>query len=113
MAANDAYLPDHVTLSGGTATFDGSAGATGAAAINEAMGGTDAEVYVEGSTDGGSTWTEIAQLSDSEGNTTFASDWHSQFNRIMVESGKRRLKISDVGSGGEVAVSGDERGASN
>lgn len=116
MAVNDTYLPDFqaVDASGGadpTAIFDGSASSTGAVIINELMGNVNATVTIEASNDGGSSWTEVTQLTDADGNTTFSASWHTQFNRVMVETGKRRVVVTNTDSvSGEIAASGDERG---
>lgn len=109
MARNDPYLPDYVTLSGGSAYFDGSASSTNTAIINEVTGKTDAKLFIEESNDGGTSWTEVTTLTDGNGNVTFSSDFHTQINRIYVSVGKRRLRIDDAGSGGVVSVTGDER----
>jgi hypothetical protein len=109
MAANDPYKPDFVTLAGNSTTFDGTDSATGAALINELSGKTDANIFIEESNDGGTNWEETTQLTDANGNNTFSADWHSQFNRILVVQDERRVKITDVGTGGNVSVTGDER----
>lgn len=109
MAANDPYFPDFVPLADTeSATFDGSAGATDQAIINEMYGNCDVNIFIERSNDGGTNWTQIAQLEDDAGNQTFNADWHSQFNRIMVKVGVARVKITAT-TAGDVAVSGDER----
>lgn len=110
MARNDPYLPDFVTVAdGGSTTFDGSASGTGTAIINEISGNFDATLYIEESNDGGTSWTQITQLEDDAGNTTFTASWHTQFNRLYVSSGTRRLRVDDAGAGGAVSVTGDER----
>ncbi len=110
MAQNDPYLPDFATVAdNGSTTFDGSASETDAAIISEVYADFDATVYIEASNDGGTSWTEITTLSDDAGNATFTASWHTQFNRVFVAVGKRRLRIEDAGTGGEVAVTGDER----
>jgi len=111
MARNDPYNPDFASLADqGTAVFDGSASATGAAIISEVAGNGDAELRIQESNDGGSNWQTIAQLTDSSGNTTFTGDFHSQFNRVLVESGVRRLQITNVnGATAVFSVSGDQR----
>lgn len=110
MAQNDPYLPDYATVAAsGSTTFDGSDSSTNQAIINEISGNFDATLYIEESNDGGSTWTQITQLSDANGNNTFGASWHTQYNRIYVASGERRLRVDDEGSGGEVSVTGDER----
>lgn len=110
MAQNDPYNPDFVTVAdNGSATFDGSASETNAAIINEVAGNFDVQIFIEESNDGGTNWTEITQLADDAGNATFTGAFHTQFNRINVEVGKRRLRIDDAGTGGVVSVTGDER----
>ena len=110
MAQNDPYLPDFATVAdGGSVTFDGSASSTGTAIINEVYGDFDAQIFIEASNDGGTSWTQVTQLTDANGNTTFTGSFHTQFNRVYVDSGKRRLRIDDAATGGEVAVTGDER----
>jgi hypothetical protein len=95
MARNDPYLPDFATVAqGGSVVFDGSASATGAAIVNEVAGNFDCRIFVEES---------------NNGNTIFSADFHSQFNRIYVSQGERRLRIDDAGTGGEISVTGDER----
>lgn len=110
MARNDPYLPDFATVAdGGSTTFDGSASSTGTAIVNEIAGDFDAEIYIEESNDGGTSWTQIAQLRTEQGKAVFDGPWHTQFNRLYVSSGARRLLVSDAGAGGVVSVTGDER----
>lgn len=110
MAQNDPYIPDFATVAdGGSATFDGSASSTDTAIINEISGNFDAQIFIEESNDGGSSWTQITQLADASGNNTFSANWHTQFNRLYVAVGQRRVRIDDAGTGGEVSVTGDER----
>lgn len=111
MTRNDPYNPDYVSVADqSTATFDGSAAGTNAAIISEIAGNGDAELRIEESNDGGSTWQVITQLTDSEGSTTFTANFHTQFNRLLVEQGVRRLKVTNVSGGSAVySVSGDER----
>lgn len=111
MARNDPFNPDFVTLSDtGTATFDGSASNTSAAIVSEIAGNGDAELRIQESNDSGSSWTTITQLKDSDGNATFTGNWHSQFNRVLLESGVRRLEVKNVSGGSaDYSVSGDER----
>lgn len=109
------YVPDHVTLDeqGGandSVTFDGSESDTDAAIISGIYGNVDCEIFIEASDDAGSTWEVVTQLGDDAGNHTFAGDFHSQFNRIMVTVGKRRLRIDNVDTvAGQVSVDGDQR----
>lgn len=111
MARNDPYNPDYESLADeDTAVFDGSASATDAAVISEVAGNGDAELRIQESNDGGENWQTIAQLTNSSGETTFTGDFHSQFNRVLVESGVRRLQITNVNEATAVySVSGDER----
>jgi hypothetical protein len=110
MARNDPYLPDFATVAqGGSVVFDGSQSGTGAAIVNEVAGNFDCRIFIEESNTGGSSFTEVTQLADGNGNTIFSADFHSQFNRIYVSQGERRLRIDDAGTGGEISVTGDER----
>lgn len=110
MARNDPYLPDYATVAdNGSTTFDGSASSTGSAIVNEVYADFDVQIFIEASNDGGSTWTQITQLSDANGNATFSGSFHTQFNRVYVSTGQRRIRIDDAATGGEVAVTGDER----
>jgi hypothetical protein len=110
MSRNDPYLPDFATVSnGGTTTFDGSESNTGQAIINEIAGNFDANLFVEESNDGGTTFQVVAQLTTDTGNQIFSSDFHTQFNRIYVSQGERRLRVDDAGTGGRISVTGDER----
>ncbi len=113
MAANDPYLPSPVNVdaSGGanpTANFDGTDSSTSAAIISGAMGTVDCTVFIDAWD--GSSWQEVTQLTDANGNTTFSGSWHTQFNRVYVATSDRRLRIENQeGSAGWVAVDGDER----
>lgn len=113
MARGDPYNPDFQSIADGSSgTFDGSASATDAAIVSEFAGDTDAEIYIEESNDGGTSWTQLTQLLTESGDTTFTGPYHSQFNRIMVEVGKRRVRIDNVdgtGASGNYSVSGDEK----
>ncbi len=110
MARNDPYLPDFETVpDGGSVTFDGSASATNVAIVNEVAGDFDCKIFVEESNDGGTSFTEVTQLADGNGNTTFSAGFHSQFNRIYIAVGERRLRIDDAATGGVISITGDER----
>jgi hypothetical protein len=113
MARNDPFTPDFATVSDGSSTtFDGSGGGTGSAIVSGMYGNFDAEIYIEASNDGGSSWTQITQLTDESDNTTFTGPWHTQFNRVMISSGTRRIRVDNVtgdSGSGEVAIDGDER----
>jgi len=109
MAANDPYLPDPVEVSDGeTATFDGTEGETNTAIISGAMAEFDAIITIEAWD--GTTWQEVTQLTDAEGDATFSGAWHTQFNRVYASEDARRLVIENVDSeDGWCAVEGDER----
>jgi len=111
MARNDPFTPNFETVnSSNSVTFDGSSGGTGTVIVSGLYGSFDAEIYIEASNDGGSSWTQVTQLKDEFGNNTFTADWHTQFNRLMISSGSRRLRIDNIDSAsGEVAIDGDER----
>lgn len=110
MARNDPYLPDYATVAdNGSTTFDGGASSTNAAIINEVAGNFNVQIFIEESNDSGSTWEQITQLTDADGNATFSGSFHTQFNRVYVSTGERRLRIDDAASGGRVSVTGDER----
>jgi hypothetical protein len=111
MARNDPYLPDFATVSaGGSVVFDGSQSGTGEALVNEVAGNFDVNITIEESNNGGSSFTEVTQLSTGNGNLVFSGPFHSQFNRIYVSQNERRIRIADAsGTGGEVSVTGDER----
>ena len=111
MAQNDPFTPDHSTVAdGANTTFDGSSGETNAAIISGLYGNFNAEIYLEDSDDGGTSWTQITQFTDDEGDLTFADNWATQFNRLMVKQNERRIRIENVDSeSGEVTVDGDER----
>jgi hypothetical protein len=110
MARGDPYLPDFATVAdGGSVTFDGSASSTDTAIINEIYGDFDVQIFIEASNDGGTNWTQVTKLLDANGNAVFSGSFHTQFNRVYVSVGERRIRIDDAGTGGEVAVTGDER----
>ena len=115
MARNDPYtaaafsVPDQ-----GTAVFDGSNSSTGAAIISGLAGNTGAEIRLQAYD--GSSWTTVAPLSDDGGNLTFTADWHTQFNRLLVNgggspsSGDLRIEVTNVdGNSGSFSADGDER----
>jgi len=113
MAQGDPFTPDSASVSdGNTTTFDGSSSSTNAAIISEISGDRDTKLYIEKSNDGGSTWTQIAQLSDESGNATFSADFYAHFNRLMVVKNNRRLKIENADGNSNSAnyeVAGDEK----
>jgi len=115
MARNDPYtaaafsVPDQ-----GTAVFDGSNSSTGAAIISGLAGNTGAEIRLQAYD--GSSWTTVAQLTDDAGNTSFVEDWHTQFNRLMVNgggspsAGDLRIEVTNVSqNSGDFLADGDER----
>ena len=104
------YAPDYKNpASGSSVYFDGSGSSTGKALITSISGDFDAEIYIERSNDGGSTWQQTTQLTDANGNTTFSAGWHTQGNREILSTGVRRLRIKNVdGSSGYVEAIGDE-----
>lgn len=116
MAQNDPYTSSTfgVSSSGGTTTFDGSDSSTGAAIVSGLAGNADAEVRVQSYN--GTSWVTVAQLEDDSGNATFSADWHTQFNRIVVNgggspsTGDQRIQVTNTsGSGGDFSADGDER----
>jgi hypothetical protein len=111
MARNDPYLPDFATVaSGNSVTFDGSASATGEAIVNEITGTFDCKIFIEESNNGGTSFTTVAQLSQQDGDLLFSADFHSQFNRIYVSQGERRIRFDNADSvSGEISITGDER----
>lgn len=105
------YSPDFSSVnSGNTTTFDGSASSTNSAVITSLSGDFDAEISIERSNDGGSTWQQTTVLKDtSDGDSTFEAAWHSQGNRILVSTGVRRVKIENVDTdNGVTEIIGDE-----
>jgi hypothetical protein len=111
MARGDPYNPDFADIADtNTATFDGSASSTNAAIVTEISGNGAAKLRIQHSNDGGTSWQTVTQLEDDAGNLTFNADFHSQFNRLIVESGVRRIQITNVSGGqAQYEVSGDER----
>lgn len=115
MARNDPYTSVSFSVAGtGTAVFDGSDSATGAAIVSGLAGNADAEVRLQ-SYDGGA-WVTTALLTDAAGNSTFSADWHTQFNRILVNggasptTGDQRIEVTNVSGGtGDYSADGDER----
>jgi hypothetical protein len=109
MARNDPYLPAPVNVAaGGSTTFDGSAAGTGTAIVSGLQGSFDAEVRVQAYD--GANWQTVGLLTDDAGNTTLTADWATQFNRLMVSTNDRRLKVDNVDTAsGWVAADGDER----
>lgn len=112
MARNDPYIPDYADniAAGSDVSFSGSTSTTSTAIINELYADQSAFIYIDGSNDGGTTWQTLTQLTDANGNTTFSGDWHTQFNRLYVSEGVRRVRINNQGSGDmHLGVTGDER----
>lgn len=106
----DIYSPDYVSVSSGNSTyFDGSTSSTNSAIISSLSGDVDAEIYIERSNDGGSTWQQTTKLTDSSGSGTFSANWHTQGNRVLVSSGVRRVRVDNVDSvSGHIEAIGDE-----
>lgn len=117
MARNDPFTTAAFGVADtNTFVIDGSDSATGAAIVSGVSGNADAEVRLQAYDGGASTWTTTALLDDANGNTTFSSDWHTQFNRIMVNGGgspsggDQRLQVTNVSGGaGDFSADGDER----
>jgi len=117
MAKNDPFTTAAFGVADTNAFIvDGSDSATGAAIISGLAGNADAEVRLDAFDGNSSSWTAIAQLKDDGGNTTFAADWHTQFNRVLVNGGgspsaaDQRLRITNVSGGaGDFSADGDER----
>lgn len=109
MALNDPYLPDPVNVSNGAnTTFDATDAATDVAILSGAMATFDAQVFIDAWD--GTTWQQVTQLTDANGNATFSAGWHTQFNRIYLGVDERRIRIENVdGTSGWTAVEGDER----
>jgi len=100
------------------ATFvvDGSNSGTGAVIVSGLAGNAKAEVRLQAYDGGAATWTTVALLEDDAANTIFAADWHTQFNRILVNGGgspsdgDQRLEVKNVSGGaGGFSADGDER----
>jgi hypothetical protein len=92
MALNDTF---HVTgneiADTNSVTADGSSGETGAAEIVELGGTGDANVYRETDVNGDGTF-EVSVKIDS-----FAGEWHSQLNQLVVSaSNNHRLRIENT-----------------
>lgn len=104
------YTPDYADIgASATATFDGSASSTGDADISSLAGNGDAEIRIEASNDGGSTWTTITLLENASGGTTFSGSWHTQFNKLPVSTNTRRVKITNTSGGqAQYSVAGNE-----
>lgn len=111
MARNDPFTPAAVNVaSSGTTSFDGSGSGTGAAIVSGLYANFDAELYIEDSADGGSTWNTVTQLTDDAGNLTFTAPWSTTFNRLMVKGSSRRIRVDNVDTAsGYIAIDGDER----
>lgn len=115
MARNDPYTSATFGLAdSGTTTFDGSDASTGAAIVSGLAGNGDAEIRLQ-SYDGTS-WVTTTVLADGSGSTTFSGNWHTQFNRVMVNgggspsTGDQRIEVTNVSGGAiDVSADGDER----
>jgi len=117
MAQNDAFTTAAFGVADtGTFIVDGSSSGTGAAIVSGLGGNADAEIRLQAYDGGASAWKTIALLTDDSGNTTFSADWHTQFNRVMVNGGGTpsggdlRLEVTNVSGGtGNYSADGDER----
>jgi len=115
MARNDPFTTAAFDVADtGTFVVDGSASSTGAAIVSGIGGNADAEIRLQAYD--GSAWVTTALLSDASGNDTFTADWHTQFNRVLVNgggsptSGDQRLEVTNVSGGlGDFSADGDER----
>jgi len=115
MAQNDPFTTAAFGVSDtGTFVIDGSDSATGAAIVSGVAGNGDAAIRLQAYD--GNAWVTVAQLSDANSNATFSADWHTQFNRIMVNgggspsTGDQRLEVTNVsGATADFSADGDER----
>lgn len=115
MAANDPYTSAAFGVADtATAVFDGSDSSTGAAIVSGLAGNGDAEIRLQSYN--GSSWVTVAQLADDSGSTTFSNNWHTMFNRLMVNgggtpsTGDQRIEVTNVsGAAIDVSADGDER----
>lgn len=115
MAQNDPYTSAVFGLADtSTHEFDGSDSDTGAAIISGIAGNGDAEIRIQAYN--GTSWVTTTLLADDSGSTTFSNNWHTQFNRLLVNgggspvSGDIRVQITNVsGASIDVSADGDER----
>jgi len=115
MARNDPFTTAAFDVANsGTFVVDGSGSSTGAAIVSGIGGNADASIELQAYD--GSAWVRVAELSDASGNTPFTADWHTQFNRVLVNgggsptSGDQRLEVTNVSGGlGDFSADGDER----
>lgn len=115
MAANDPFSTAAFEVAdAGTFIIDGSDSSTGAAIVSGVGGNGDAQIRLQAYD--GTAWVTTAQLDDANGNVTFTADWHTQFNRIMVNGGgsptanDQRLEVTNVSGGtADFSADGDER----
>lgn len=115
MAQNDPYTSAAFGVADtNTAVFDGSDSDTGAAIVSGLAGNGDAEIRLQSYN--GSTWETVTQLADDSGSTTFSGNWHTMFNRLMVNSGAspttgdQRIEVTNISGGAiDVSADGDER----
>lgn len=115
MAQNDPFTTAAFGVADtNTFVIDGSASSTGAAIISGLSGNGDAQIRVQAYD--GSAWVTTTKLTDANGNSTFSADWHTQFNRIMVNgggspsAGDQRLEVTNVSGGSaDYSADGDER----
>lgn len=117
MAQNDPYTAAVFSLPiTAENNFDGSESSTGAAIVSGIAGSGDAQIRLESYDSSLGGYQKTAQLSDADGNTTFSGDWHTQFNRIMINGGgspsdgDQQIVVTNVsGANINVGVDGDER----
>jgi len=76
----------------------------------------DAEIRLQAYDGGAAAWKTVSQLTNDAGNSTFTADWHTQFNRILVNGGSSpsdgdlRIEVTNVSGGaGDYSADGDER----
>lgn len=115
MARNDPYTSASFGVADtGTAVFDGSDSSTGAAIVSGLSGNGDAEIRLQSYN--GTSWVTVTQVTDDSGSATFSAQWHTQFNRVLVNggstpsSGDQRIEVTNVsGASADFSADGDER----
>ena len=115
MAQNDPFTTAAFGVDdAGTFIVDGSDSATNAAIVSGLAGNGDAEIRLQAYD--GAAWVTTAILADDSGATTFTADWHTQFNRVMVNgggtpsAGDQRLEVTNIsGATADFSADGDER----
>ncbi len=117
MARNDPFSVAAFDVADtGTFVIDGSGSSTGAAIVSGLSGNANAEIRLQAYDGGASAWKTVSLLEDDSGNITFAADWNTQFNRLIVNGGgspsdgELRIEVTNVSGGsGDYAADGDER----